>query len=168
MSENIKSAKNIPFETMESIKAKLETMLSTNRNGITGGLCQGADTSPVANEDPLQGLSSEIEWQIVWLQAIARSWADPAFRAVLIREPRTALFEAFGYSLPPLLDLVVFDAKEAGWEPPLVGGGPNHWCLPKTVVVMPLPPAPADEKQQVVALAAYNATGQAYPFTCCC
>lgn len=154
--------------SMDSLKTKLDTMSSRNRNGRTGGLCEGADTSPVGKENPLEGFGVDLEWQIVWLQAIARSWADPAFREVLLSEPRTALFEAFGFSLPPLLDLVVFDAMGAGWEPPVAAGKPGQWHLPKTIVVMPLPPPPADEKQQVVALAAYNATGQSTPFCCCC
>lgn len=143
---------------IESIKLKLAALLSTDKN----------ETSPIKNEKPIEGFATEFEWQIAWQQAIARAWTDAAFKEALLRDPRAALFDAFGFSLPPHLDLVVFDAKSAGWEPPVAAGKPGQWHLPKTVVVMPLPPPPADEKQQVVALAAYNATGQSTPFTCCC
>jgi ribosomally synthesized peptide (two-chain TOMM family) len=143
---------------IESVKIKLAALLSTDQN----------ETSPVKNEKPIEGLATEFEWPVVWLQAIALSWTDAAFKEALLHDPRTAILKAFGFTLPPLMDLVVFDAKSAGWEPPAAVGSPSQWSLPRTVVVMPLPPAPANEKQQGVALAAYNATGQSSPFTCCC
>ena len=143
---------------IESTKTKLAALLSTDEAGA----------SPVKNEKPIEGFATEFEWQIAWLQAIALSWTDAAFKESLLHDPRTALLKAFGFSLPPHLDLVVFDAKNAAWEAPAAPGTPSQWHLPRTVVVMPLPPAPADEKHQAIALAAYNATGQSSPFTCCC
>jgi len=146
------------FTEIESVKTKLAASLASGQNSA----------SPVKNEKPLEGFATEFEWQIAWLQAVALSWTDAAFKESLLHDPRTALFKAFGFSLPPHLDLVVFDAKSAGWEASAAVGTPSQWHLLKTVVAMPLPPAPANEKHQVVALAAYNATGQSTPFTCCC
>lgn len=44
------------------------------------------------------------------------------------------------------------------------GAAPENDTL---VLVVPLPPAPKDEKHWPIALAAYDAAGRSYPFTCC-
>lgn len=125
-------------------------------------------------EDPIKGLDTTIKWQMVWLEAIALAWRDPEFKAELLKDPRKALRAHFLFDLGPYVKLTVREAS------PPAGGNPargtrveqlfNGWdpaSDPLTSeMVMALPPAPRLEDQGV-ALAFYNASGRAYPFTCC-
>ncbi len=125
-------------------------------------------------EDPIKGLDTTIKWQMVWLEAIALAWRDPAFKKKLIEQPRLTLLEYFNFDLGPYVKLTIREATPpeaqgtipktplqhafAGWDPaadPL-----------KSEMIMALPPAPKVE-DQAVALSFYNASGRAYPFTCC-
>lgn len=129
-------------------------------------------------EDPIQGQDTTMKWQMVWLEAIALAWRDPAFKAHLLAEPRAALKEYFNFDLGPYVKLTVREAshpKETqssdGDAPPKklkhVFGGwdPAHDPL-TSEMIMALPQAPRIE-DQAVALSFYNASGRAYPFTCC-
>jgi ribosomally synthesized peptide (two-chain TOMM family) len=124
-------------------------------------------------EDPIAGLDTTIKWQMVWLEAIALAWRDDAFKALLLKEPRVALKTYFNFDLGPYVKLVVREATPpaldataphrlaqafGGWDPaqdPLT-----------SEMIMALPPKPRVEDQGI-ALAFYNASGRAYPFTCC-
>jgi ribosomally synthesized peptide (two-chain TOMM family) len=132
-------------------------------------------TSTVAStqEDPISGLDTTIKWQMVWLEAIALAWRDPEFKAELIQDPRRTLRAHFLFDLGPYVKLTVREATPGddnasrgtrveklfnGWDPasdPLT-----------SEMIMALPPAPKVE-DQAVALSFYNASGRAYPFTCC-
>lgn len=126
-----------------------------------------------SQEDPIQGLDTTIKWQMVWLEAIALAWRDPQFKAELLANPRKALRGYFNFDLGPYVKLVVrectppaanatasnkFEAAFGGWDP---SGDPLT-----SEMIMALPPAPPVE-DQAVALSFYNASGRAYPFTCC-
>jgi len=126
-------------------------------------------------EDPIKGLDTTMKWQMVWLEAIALAWRDPAFKQKLLDQPRLALLEYFQFDLGPYVKLTVREATPpddgaaaaatnrlhqafGGWDP---GADPL-----RTEMIMALPPPPKVE-DQAVALSFYNASGRAYPFTCC-
>ncbi len=124
-------------------------------------------------EDPVSGLDTTIKWQMVWLEAIALAWRDAKFKAELLEDPRKALRGYFNFDLGPYVKLTVREATAptglgtpetrlahafGGWDP---GNDPLT-----SEMIMALPPAPKLENQ-AVALSFYNASGRAYPFTCC-
>jgi len=105
------------------------------------------------------------KWNAVWPMAIALAWADPEFKAALLKDPRETLSNLMHYDFPKSILLTIKDAgatPNSGWNEHF-----NNWNLPATEVTMWLPPAPALD-QQAVALGSYTYTGQIYPFTCCC
>ncbi|MGH8779291.1 BMA_0021/BMA_0022 family TOMM bacteriocin [Paraburkholderia sp.] len=94
-----------------------------------------------------------LEYRAVIVQAIAASWHDPAFLEQLIEHPKAALFERFGYRYPLNLALKVH-ADSAMWSPPTNGG----WITKENnSLELVLPPAPEQQDQFAIALAAYNA-----------
>ncbi|MBU8898650.1 hypothetical protein DRW03_31965 [Corallococcus sp. H22C18031201] len=50
-----------------------------------------------------------LEWQDIWLKAIALAWTDATFKARLLENARSALLEYFAYKLPIMLDFRVVD-----------------------------------------------------------
>ena len=139
-------------------------------------------------EDPVAGLDTTIKWQMVWLEAIAMAWRDPKFKAELLEDPRKALRGYFNFDLGPYAKLTVREATAPEMlpvhAPSTHGHGHGHTAAHSTRLVeafggwdpardplqsemiMALPPAPRVE-DQAVALSFYNASGRAYPFTCC-
>lgn len=128
-----------------------------------------------SQEDPVSGLDTTIQWQMVWLEAIALAWRDEQFKQQLLTDPRATLRRYFNFDLGPYVKLTVREASPppadadphpahklahafGGWDPaqdPLT-----------SEMIMALPPKPRTEDQGV-ALSFYNASGRAYPFTCC-
>jgi ribosomally synthesized peptide (two-chain TOMM family) len=133
-------------------------------------------------------------WKNVWLKAIALSWRNPEFKQELIENPRIALAQHFGYTLPNYIDLTVFEAndpqnhtpvtqvndgrrtdaehenvkersahREYGYHPE-EGGSP--WVMPNNQINLPLPPPPANLKDQAIALASFS-NSNSYPFSTC-
>ena len=111
-----------------------------------------------------------LDWRDVWLKAVAMAWEDPAFKEYLLRDARGALREHLGYELPRFITFKVADhsafpqgqpGQEWGWTGPRKG----EWQLPPAELTFPLPPPPAQEKQQAVALADFARAGRTYPFT---
>ncbi len=125
-------------------------------------------------EDPIQGLDTQLKWQYVWVEAVSLAWRDPAFKKLLLDDPRGTLFTYFGFDLGPYVELKV---REATPPPPdaraknglqrAFGGWDPATDPLKSEMVMVLPPAPKVE-DQAVALSFYNASGRSYPFTTCC
>lgn len=124
-------------------------------------------------EDPISGLDTAIKWQMVWLEAIALAWRDAGFKELLLANPRAALKDFFNFDLGPYVKLTVREASPPeGSRPPetrlqhaFEGWDPASDPL-TSEMIMALPPAPRLENQ-AVALSFYNASGRAYPFTCC-
>jgi ribosomally synthesized peptide (two-chain TOMM family) len=124
-------------------------------------------------EDPIQGLDTTIKWQMVWLEAIALAWRDPGFKKQLLADPRGTLREYFKFDLGPYVKLTVREATAPHVDGPpkspiehaFDGWDPSVDPL-RSEMIMALPPAPKLENQ-AVALSFYNASGRAYPFTCC-
>jgi len=88
------------------------------------------------------------------MRAIALAWGNEQFRKDLIKHPKEAMKEHLDYTFPFNIDLAV-DVDNARWEPMTV----TDWhVLRRDTLDMVLPPKPEDPKQQVEALAAFNAT----------
>ncbi len=108
-----------------------------------------------------------LDWRDVWMKAVALAWEDPTFKAYLLRDARGALREHLGYELPRFLDFKVVDHEQFpqeqawGWEKQT-----GEWRLPDAQLTFPLPPPPAQERLQAVALADFAKAGRTYPFTC--
>ena len=126
------------------------------------------------------------DWRTAWQRAIALAWSDPGLKHKLVHDPFLFLKEHCNYALPPTVELLVVPCEtlkprlpsehdtlgfhaEQGHD-----NGPNwKWVLPRTVVIMSLPPPPGgwdhpDQNSYAVALNAYDAVGKSYPFTVSC
>jgi ribosomally synthesized peptide (two-chain TOMM family) len=116
---------------------------------------------PLNNEIP--SYESLLEFQEVYLRAIALSWRDEGFKHSLLEDPARAMEMYFGYKLPWTLKLKVRspDAQEALWD-----AKEMKWQLPLNSMSFGVPSAP-DFEEQAVALATYNDAGPTYLFTCC-
>ena len=106
---------------------------------------------------------SLLEFQEVYLRAVALAWSDPVFKAALLADADQALQDYFGYTCLWNVDLEVTEASGPG-----VGWDARHktWNLPPIRTTFGLPVAPRIE-EQLVAFAAYNDAGPTYLFTCC-
>jgi ribosomally synthesized peptide (two-chain TOMM family) len=94
-----------------------------------------------------------LEYRAVIVQAIAAAWHDPEFLDHLLAHPKEALRERFDYDYPLDLNLRV-RADSATWTLSTNGG----WLTKQNnTLELVLPPAPAQEEQFAIALAAYNA-----------
>jgi ribosomally synthesized peptide (two-chain TOMM family) len=117
-------------------------------------------------ENVLFTLDTMMEWGPVWARAVTRAWQDPNFKAALKRDPAGTLYSYFQFTLPPTLELQVVEVDPEEMKKHGYGYKPNDgWLLPRTVLKMVLPPAPAVE-MQAVAITDYIDSGNAYPFTC--
>lgn len=112
-------------------------------------------------------------FEVALLAAIAKAWNDPTFRKLFTLDAAAALHTIRDYTVPWDLWIQVKDNPEAVWRTPAddrhPGKGRSYWQLNKrNLLKLYLPTKPADVISEPVALAAYNATGAEYPFSCCC
>ncbi|CAB3750675.1 hypothetical protein GQ57_36250 [Burkholderia sp. MSh2] len=108
-------------------------------------------------------LESMLEFQQVYLRAIALSWRDPVFKEDLLTHPFDALSRYFNYQCPWLLELeVVKPGAGYGWD-----SREGSWRLPRNTMTVGVPARPAQLNEEAVALAAYSDAGPCYLFTCC-
>ncbi|MGU7770116.1 BMA_0021/BMA_0022 family TOMM bacteriocin [Burkholderia sp. MR1-5-21] len=109
-------------------------------------------------------LESMLEFQKVYLRAIALSWRDQKFKDELLKNPFDALAKYFSYQCPWIIDLeIVKPGGGYGWN----GSGNGSWNLPRNVMTVGIPEQPASLGEESVALAAYCDAGASYLFTCC-
>jgi ribosomally synthesized peptide (two-chain TOMM family) len=107
-------------------------------------------------------------FSVALIAAMAQAWHDEEFRAVLLLDAAKALHTIRGYILPWNFAVVVKDAPRSRWQPRTEHEGPSHWVFEeRQVLQLNLPSKPSDLYSEPVALAAYNATGAEYPFSCC-
>jgi ribosomally synthesized peptide (two-chain TOMM family) len=117
----------------------------------------------MALNNAVPSFESMLEFQEVYLRAIAFSWEDAEFKGALLKNPLEALGRYFHYTCPWLIDLKVVEAPEgAGWD-----AGKQSWSLPNNVMSFGVPVRPSAGSEEAIALAAYNDAGPAYLFTCC-
>ena len=116
---------------------------------------------PRNNELP--SYESLLEFQEVYVRAVALAWSDPQFKADLLADADNALRNSFGYICPWNVDLRFREATGPGdgWDP-----AARKWNLPPMRTTFGVPVAPPFE-EQLVAFAAYNDAGPTYLFTCC-
>ncbi|KVL95008.1 BMA_0021/BMA_0022 family TOMM bacteriocin [Burkholderia stagnalis] len=120
----------------------------------------------MANNNANPTLESMLEFQKVYLRAIALSWRDPEFKGELLANPLEALAKYFGYQCPWIIDIEVVKAEAGrGWTSDGKGGG--SWNLPRNAMTVGIPEQPTNLDEEAVALAAYCDAGPSYLFTCC-
>jgi ribosomally synthesized peptide (two-chain TOMM family) len=114
-------------------------------------------------DNRLPSYDSLLEFQEVYLRAVALSWKDAEFKQALLDDPAQALADYFAYRCPWNLTLKVKepDAAPYGWHAKI-----KRWDLPPVKSSFGLPKAPQPD-EQLVAFAAYNDAGPTYLFTCC-
>jgi ribosomally synthesized peptide (two-chain TOMM family) len=117
---------------------------------------------PRNNEIP--SYESLLEFQEVYLRAVALAWVDDEFKSLLLRDARSALADYLGYECPWNVDLRVAEpiGPNVGWDP-----RNKTWTLPRMLTSFGLPNKPEAFEEQLVAFAAYNDAGPSYLFTCC-
>jgi ribosomally synthesized peptide (two-chain TOMM family) len=118
-----------------------------------------------------------LEFGSVTLRAIALAWHNPTFRGQLTSHGGSvlALQKWLAYNLPWNL-VIQFHQDDWTWTPgapPSGSGSGTHgdWTQKThhelTLAVPHKPPASALGTIEPIALAAYNNSGSAYPFSCC-
>lgn len=115
---------------------------------------------PYANQFPRY--ESLLEFQEVYVRAVALSWKDEIFKQAFLDNPHMAMEKYFLYRCPWTINLTVeLPSAEYGWSKEK-----QAWNLPKNTmsVGVPIKPAPDEE---CVALAAYSDAGPTNLFTCC-
>lgn len=117
----------------------------------------------MALNNNVPSLDSMLEFQEVYLRAIALSWKDPEFKQALLANPFDALGRYFDYQCPWLLDLTVTEVgPNFGWD-----AAAQRWTLPQNVMTFGVPVRPLPSDEEAVALSVYNDAGPSYLFTCC-
>ena len=116
---------------------------------------------PRNNELP--SYESLLEFQEVYVLAIALAWRDPVFKQALLDNPTRALEDYYGYKCPWNVNLKVREPadKNQGWDEKQ-----QQWHLPRDSISIGIPAKPKDQSQ-AIALANYNDAGPTYLFTCC-
>jgi len=111
-------------------------------------------------------------WQFAWARLIAKAWEDDNLANALTESTDVVKdeLEKLGYKLPGKL-VVKVEKAEGEWIKDLevdgtkVNGYANMLNELTGMVVMKLPPKPADVRDNAYALADYNASGKDYPFS---
>ena len=115
---------------------------------------------PYSNQFP--SYESLLEFQEVYVRAIALSWKDEQFKEAFLANPNKALENYFLYRHPCTIDLtVVLPSSEYGWDKEK-----RKWNLPQNMMSVGVPVKPAAD-EECVALAAYSDAGPTNLFTCC-
>ncbi|WP_423382455.1 BMA_0021/BMA_0022 family TOMM bacteriocin [Burkholderia sp. LMG 32019] len=120
----------------------------------------------MAKDNANPTLESMLEFQKVYLRAIALSWRNHQFKDELLEKPLETLAKYFGYQCPWIIDIeIVKTDGDHGWTEHRDGSA--TWNLPRNVMTVGIPEQPKDPDEEAVALAAYCDAGASYLFTCC-
>jgi ribosomally synthesized peptide (two-chain TOMM family) len=114
-------------------------------------------------DNRLPTYESLLEFQEVYVRAVALTWTDPVFKQEFIQNPTVALEKFFGFRATWNVELEIKEADQPGqgWDP-----ATKSWNLPPLECSFGLPEKPVVE-EQLLAFAAYNDAGPTYLFTCC-
>ncbi|KVD88859.1 hypothetical protein WS62_16085 [Burkholderia sp. ABCPW 14] len=119
----------------------------------------------MADNNAVPSQESMLEFQEVYLRAIALSWENDEFRKKLLADPYDALECYLDYRCPWILNLKIVEVNPKdgyGWKPHT-----RRWHLPLNAMSIGIPTRPGELADEGIALAAYNDAGPAYLFTCC-
>ena len=132
----------------------------------------------MAYDNSIPSYASILEFQEVYLRAIALIWSDEyekeenkeksTFREEFTTDPMKFLQEKFAYNCPWNINLEVTESETAKWV--CDGEKAGHWeGLEQNLIKFghPQKPDPKYANSESVALAAYNDSGPVYLFTCC-
>jgi ribosomally synthesized peptide (two-chain TOMM family) len=104
---------------------------------------------------------SIIEFNEVYLRAVALSWTDPEFKESLLKNPADTLQRYFSYRLPWEVHLKIEESDTGHYAD-------GQWIdLPMNGIRVGIPDAPPKFEEQPVALSLFNDSGPVYLFTCC-
>lgn len=110
----------------------------------------------------LPDYESLLEFQEVYLRAIALSWRDDTFKQALEQDALLALQHYFAYKCPWNINLKVTSPPAGfGWNKE-----EGRWVLPRSSMTFGVPVRPTLDEEGI-ALAAYNDAGPTYLFSCC-
>jgi ribosomally synthesized peptide (two-chain TOMM family) len=105
-----------------------------------------------------------LDFNVAVLSVMVKAWESPTFARVLTQDAVASLTTVRGYQAPWKLDIHVEFDHDARWTE----GGEKPWHpLKPHMLKLHMPARPERPEDWPVALAAYNATGAEYPFTCC-
>ena len=103
-----------------------------------------------------------LEFQEVYMRAIALAWRDEEFKKMLLADPLFAMQRYLHYRCPWNIDVKVTEAPAgSGWD-----SVSRSWNLPRNGMTFGVPNRPKVEEESI-ALAAYNDAGATYLFSCC-
>ncbi|HSN98059.1 MAG TPA: BMA_0021/BMA_0022 family TOMM bacteriocin [Candidatus Nanopelagicales bacterium] len=114
-------------------------------------------------------------FNVALLAAMAKAWDDEHYREMLKIDSAVALQAIRGYEVPWEMTIRIEEDTQAEWHPP--GDDPDktpseqqsYWSSEQlSTLKLYLPTRPSEPHSDPIALAMYNATGAAYPFTCTC
>lgn len=137
----------------------------------------GTKTAPLrisSREPPRDGFFpnhlSFLDFEVVLNSIMARAWENENFADMIVTKEHVgkAMDLIRGYKSPWKLHLMIRDDVHATWHDG--GGDPRRSAWKDTTpheLTLNLPAAPKVGRDQTIALAAYNATGAEFPFTCC-
>jgi ribosomally synthesized peptide (two-chain TOMM family) len=107
-------------------------------------------------------------FKVALVGVISKAWADDRFKQILRIDSNLAMSTIRGYRIPWKLRFPMMPDLKARWQPP-VGDQLSFWYNETLhTLTLYLPTKPRSLDSEPVALAAYNAAGAEYPFTCCC
>ncbi len=93
-----------------------------------------------------------LDYRGIIICAVAKAWKDSVFWDELVADPQKALLKHFNYHFPYDLELSV-NENSAEYRPDIV----TDWkAIQFASITLMLPPAPENESERAIALAAYN------------
>ncbi|HKO48751.1 MAG TPA: BMA_0021/BMA_0022 family TOMM bacteriocin [Polyangiaceae bacterium] len=106
-------------------------------------------------------------FEVALVSAMAAAWVNPNFAKALQNNPIAILRTIRKYSPPWNMIISIENDEAASYVADARNPGQGTWeHLSPHSLELCLPAAPK-HSEQAIALAAYNATGAEYPFTCC-
>lgn len=119
-------------------------------------------------ENFVLGAGISYDWLPAWLRAIALAWSDTQLKQALVERPQEFLKTYCNYTIPDTVEIVVREDTASQFTTDPNNHDSYQWVMSKNVLILNLPQKPESESQAAVALAAYEAVGLSYPFTCTC
>lgn len=170
------------FGTSNSLLSQLDGCSFQTSSVLAAGLKSAP--APVARtvfssqQQPTNGfIPSETDFpnfEVALISVMAKAWENENFRNLVETDEDASdvVSVCRGYVPPWSLTLKIRHDKSAVWGAPKGKGKSakqsGNWSkLTPHVLRLNLPETPRDPKECSLALAAYNATGAEFPFTCC-